>query len=112
MCIRDSAPAAQVDPRLQHRMLAVTQGEGQTAPEATATAKLAVHPHLAAHGLGQPFADAQAEPGAAVPASGGAIRLLEGFEQPRLLRRAQADAGIAHREQQPDLLLSLIHISC
>ena len=76
--------------------LAQPRGE----PEGAALAQLALHADLAAHQLGQPLGDRQAQAGAAVLARGRGVGLLERLEQaPHLLWR-HADAGVAHREVQ------------
>ena len=56
----------------------------------------ALERQVAAHELRQPAADRQSEPGAAVLAGGGAIRLREGLEQLALLLPGNADPGVTH----------------
>ena len=68
-----------------------------------AFAGVALDPDLSAQQLGQAFADGQAQPGAAVVASGGGIHLLERFEQAALPVQRDADAGVAHGEMQQPL---------
>ena len=72
--------------------------------EGGALAGVALDPDLAAQQLGQAFADGQAQPGAAVVASGGGVHLLERLEQAALLVQRDADAGVAHGEMQQPLL--------
>ena len=74
-----------------HRALAEARGE----PEGAALPGLALDADGAAHQLGEPLRDRQAEPGAAVFARGRAVRLLEGLEHAGPLLRRHADAGIA-----------------
>ena len=67
--------------------------------EGGAGAGRALDGDIAAHQLGQPAHDRQAEPGAAEAAGGRAVGLREGLEQPRTLLRGQPDAGVAHRQR-------------
>ena len=71
-------------------------GEGKLEPEGAAMAELAVDADGAAHGLRQPPADGQAEPGAAVAAGGRGVGLGERLEQPLGGLRGDADAGVEH----------------
>ena len=68
-----------------------------------ALAGVAFDPDLPPEQLGQAFADGQAQPGAAVVASGGGIDLLERLEQAALPVQRDADAGVAHGEMQQPL---------
>ncbi len=54
----------------------------------------------AAHQLGQALADGQAQAGAAEPTSSGGVGLTEGLEQPAHAIRRDADARVAHGEDQ------------
>ena len=74
------------------------QPDGKT--EARTTTELAVHFYNTTHQLNQLLGNGQAQPGAAVFAGGGAVGLLEGLEQPALLVRREADAGVVHRHAQ------------
>ena len=56
----------------------------------------------AAHQLGEPPADREAEPGAAVPAGRRGVGLAERLEQPVDAVRRDADAGVADGEVEPD----------
>ncbi len=58
---------------------------------------------VAAHQLDQPAADGEAQAGAAEAAVRSAFFLGEGLEEPQLGLVADADAGVAHREVEPDL---------
>ena len=60
----------------------------------------AVHADLAAHQFRQAPGDDQAQAGAAVATGGAALGLGEGLEQPGLLFRGDADAGIGDPEAQ------------
>ena len=81
--------------------------------EGGAFAGIALDPDLAAHQLGQAFADGQAQPGAAVVASGGGIHLLERFEEAVLPVQRDADAGVAHGEmEQPLFRVAEKSVSC
>jgi hypothetical protein len=92
---RNSAGARRLGHRGQHRHL-----------EQRALPRLAVHADRAAHQLGQPLADRQAQAGAAVLARGGRVDLRERLEQPRQVLGRDADAGILHREADT---ASLVH---
>ena len=60
--------------------------------EGRSLARRALHPDLAAHELGQPFADGEAEPGAAVPPARRAVELMERDEEPVQILAGDADA--------------------
>ncbi|MNF65956.1 hypothetical protein D3C84_477390 [compost metagenome] len=77
-------------------------------PEGAALARFALHPYLASHQLSQFAGDGESEAGAAVLAGGGAVRLLEGLEQPLLLFLAHADPRVLHRAVQQHLLRQLL----
>ena len=87
--------------RLRRRPLAVAlRGEalehrpaGQPDAEGRAPARFALHGHGAAVQLGQAPDQRQAEAGALVLARERGVDLGEGGEQPRLVRRRDADAG-------------------
>ena len=66
--------------------------------ERAADAGFALDPDAAAHHLHQPLADGQAEAGAAVLARRRRVGLRERLEQPALLLRRHADAGVADGE--------------
>jgi hypothetical protein len=69
-------------------------GDGEM--ERGALARDALHPHRAAHQLGQPLADGEAEAGAAVLARGRRVELAELLEQAVDAIGGDADAGVAH----------------
>ena len=72
------------------------RGEGK----GRAGARLAFHPHGAAHQFGQPFADDQAEAGAAVAPRGRAVHLLERLEKFFRGFLGDADAGVGDGEKK------------
>src|SRR5437763_5702612 len=84
------------------RLLAEARCKG----EGAAPARRAVHGDRPAHQGDQPGSDGQAQAGAAVPARGRGVLLLERPEDALLLVRRDADAGVAHGEAQPDLPLT------
>ena len=61
-------------------------------------------PDAPTHQFGQPLADGQAQPRAAVLARRAGIGLAEALEQFGQAGFAQADAGVAHRKRQLDRL--------
>src|SRR6185437_4857539 len=69
--------------------------------ERAARTQLAVHGHLTAEPGGDLAADRQAETGTAVAAASGPVALLEGGEDAGEVVRADADAGVGHREHDP-----------
>jgi hypothetical protein len=81
-----------------------TPAEPGREPEGRAPPRLAVDPDLAAHQLGQPLGDHQAQAGAAVLARGRTVGLLETLEQQRALLGRDADAGVLDREAQQQLV--------
>ena len=68
--------------------------------ERRADARRALERQVAAHHAGEAAADREAEARAAVLARGRAVGLAEGLEQPPLLLRRDADAGVAHADAQ------------
>ena len=58
----------------------------------------------AAHALHQALADGESQTGAAEAARHAAVALGEGLEHRRLLLQWDADAGVAHREAQPQAI--------
>ena len=72
-------------------------------PEGRAFARHRLQPDLAPHQPGQPFADGQPQPGAAVFAGGAGIDLDKRLEQGCLAIRRNADAGVldAKLDQRP-----------
>ena len=70
----------------------------QVQREAAALAGLAGEADLAAEQIGELAADGQPEPGAAEPAAGGHVGLLEGLEDDRLFVGGDADARVGHGE--------------
>ncbi|MNV97474.1 hypothetical protein D3C71_1925990 [compost metagenome] len=74
--------------------------QGHAQAQGGADARFAVQADLPAHQLGQPFADRQAQAGAAVAAGGVAVGLVERFEQALLLFGADADAGVGDAQAQ------------
>ena len=84
------------------RLAAEPRREG----EGAAPARLALHRDRPAHQGHQPRGDRQAQAGAAVLARGRPVLLLEGAEDLLLLVARDADAGVAHGEQQRRLRAS------
>ena len=68
----------------------------------SALAGCAVQGDVTAHHFGQATADRQAQAAATLAVAG----LLEGLEQPRLHRRADAHAGVLHRQVEPHVPLA------
>ena len=83
---------------------AIADAQLDVEPEATADAELALHVQRAAHQFHQALADHQAQPGTAVAPGGGGFRLGEAVEDALQLMFADANARIAHRHAQPDVL--------
>ena len=81
---------------------AEARGEMKFAP----ASQFALDPNLAAHQLDQARRNAQAEAGAAVISSGGAIRLNERFENSGLLLGSNADAGIGNDGVQAHIAIA------
>ena len=77
-------------------------------PEGAALARFAFDAHFTAHQGGQALGDGQPQAGAAELAGGRAVGLDEGFEQLVAGLGRQADAGIAHRKAQGQLLIGAI----
>src|SRR5437763_619635 len=73
-------------------------GERQLHLEGRPLAGSAVDRDASAHGLGQPPADGQAQPGAAVAAGRGGVRLGERVKDAGRGARRNADAGVDHLE--------------
>ena len=71
--------------------------------EAASDTLLRFDSDVPAHHFDEPFADSQAQTGAAVAAGGRGLGLFEGFEQTVLLVFADANAGIPHRHLQRDV---------
>src|SRR5262245_24686421 len=67
--------------------------------ERAASTDFALGPDPAAHQGYKILAYRQAQPGAIEPAAGGMVRLGERLEDQLLLLRWDADASVAHREQ-------------
>jgi hypothetical protein len=59
-----------------------------------------VHRDAARHHVDEPARDRESEAGAAKPSGDREVRLLERFEQPLDMRRIDADARVAHADQQ------------
>jgi hypothetical protein len=76
----------------------------QLDPEGRTAAGHALDPDLPTHQLGEPLADGQPEPGAAVLARGRSVDLRERLEQLRQVLGRDADAGVAHGNAQRALL--------
>ena len=68
--------------------------------EDTAGSCLTFNPYLAAHHLGEFFADSQTKPGTAILAGGGGICLAKGLKQFLLLCRRQANPCITNSKVQ------------
>src|ERR1019366_3065115 len=79
------------------------RGCSQPLLRSCALAGIALDPDLPSKQLGQAFGDGQAQPRAAVVASGGGIDLLKRFEQAALPIQRDPDAGIAYREMEQPL---------
>ncbi len=77
-------------------------GQGDNETEAGADALGALQIPVAAHGADQTVADGQPQPGAAMLAGGGLVRLGEGFEQPR--QRLGRDPGPRVDEGEADFV--------
>ena len=73
--------------------------------EGAAPTRFAVEEDRAAHRMDQAVTDRQPQPRAAVHAGRGVVGLREGREQPLLLQRRDADAGVLHAKAQVDRLL-------
>src|SRR5262249_10286640 len=71
----------------------------QVERECAADARFALKADLTAQKPGQLAADREAQPGAAVLAAGGAVRLLEGLEDDFLLVLGNADSGVNYAER-------------
>src|ERR1035441_9580648 len=69
-----------------------------------ALAGVAFDPDLPPEQFGQALANGQAQPGAAVMASGGGVNLLERLKQTALPIQRDADAGVPKREMQQPLV--------
>src|SRR6516164_11084479 len=91
-------------PSRQHRALAQAGGE----PECASFARLARDADLTAHQLRQPLGYGQPEAGTTVLAGGRGIRLRERLEQTPDLLLAQPDAGVAHREVNQLVALTVL----
>jgi len=63
-----------------------------------AFSRLALHPHVSPHQDGHALADGEAEAGAPVAAGGGAVDLLERFEEAGKGLGGDADAGVGDGE--------------
>jgi len=73
-------------------------GERQREPEAAADAGLARDPDLAAHRLDEPPRDGETEAGPLADPAGVRRDALESLEQPALVLRGDADAGVENRD--------------
>ena len=62
----------------------------------------ALGPHSAAHHLGQPLADRQAQAGATILAGRRGVNLAEGLEQAIHAVGRDADASVAHRDVEQE----------
>ena len=94
--------AATVGPERGRRQVRRPAADGEE--ERRAAAGLALHPHPPAQALGEPAADHQPQAGAAVDPGGRRVGLAERLEQPVQRRGRDADARIAHGEEDLDLL--------
>src|ERR1700687_43344 len=72
--------------------------ERQRDMEGRSRARGAVDPDAATHALDEALRDGETEPGAAELARRAAVGLLEFEKDAALLRRRDADAGVAHQE--------------
>src|SRR6516164_1467964 len=79
----------------------------QTDRKRRAAAGLALDGYVATHHLTEAFADRESKPRAAVFARCRCIGLRELLEQPALLLRRHADAGIGNGERDPVALVFL-----
>ena len=84
--------------RLNQRGVAYRQA--QQYRHGGAGARRAFHRNVAAHHVGKPAADRQAEAGAAVMARGFRVGLYKRLKQASLLCRRDADAGVGHAQTQ------------
>ena len=76
------------------------RGDGEVERDARRVARIALHPHRAAHQLGEALADGKTEAGAAVLAGRRRIELAELLEQLVSTVGRDADAGVAYGEMQ------------
>jgi hypothetical protein len=79
------------------------RAERQVQGEGAAFAQAAREPDLPTQEPREFAADREAQAGAAIPAAGGAVGLLEGFEHQCLAIGGDPDPGIAHGESDHGL---------
>ena len=82
------------------RAAGLRQRELQVKPEVSPLAGFAVAMDFPAHQRNQVAADGESQPGAAIAAGGGAVRLGEGRKDARLLVQRQPDAGVDDMKAQ------------